>query len=160
MSDKKVPVTPAVRALRAAGVDYEEHVFDYGRYPGAMGAAVAIGVDPHVTAKSIVFETSDGDGAIVLMHGDLEVSAKKLARKLGVKSAAPASQERARRWTGYEFGGTTPLGTRTGLPVLAQETLIDLEKVYVNAGSRGFLIGIDPTVLIELTGAATADLSA
>lgn len=160
MSGKKAPVTPAVRALRAAGADYEEHVFDYNRYPGAMGAAEAIGVDPHLTAKSIVFETSDRDGTIALMHGDIEVSAKKLARMLGVKSAAPASQERARRWTGYEFGGTTPLGMRTPLPVLAQETLTDFEKVYVNAGSRGFLIGIAPTVLIELTDAATADLSA
>lgn len=160
MSRQKTPVTPAVRVLRAAGIDYTEYVFDYGRHPGALGAAEFIGVDPHLTAKSIVFETSEGTGALVLMHGDLEVSAKKLARVLGVKSATPAGQEQARRWTGYEFGGTTPLGMRTGLPVLAQETLTGLETVYVNAGSRGFLIGIEVGRLLEITGARLADLTA
>lgn len=156
---KRTPVTPAIRVLRAAAVPYTEHVFDYSRFPGALGAAEHIGVDPHFTAKSIVFSTNEGKGTIVLMHGDLEVSTKKLARALEVKSVTPASQEQARRWTGYEFGGTTPLGMRTALPVLAQETLVDLDVVYVNAGSRGFLIGIDPTVLIELTGARLADLA-
>lgn len=160
MSGRKAPVTPAIRALRAAGVVYEEHVFDYRRYPSALRAAEAIGVHPSHTAKSIVFETSEGGGAIVLMHGDREVSAKKLARALGVKSAAPASQDRARRWTGYEFGGTTPIGMRTPIPVLAQQTLMSVEKVYVNAGSRGFLIGIDPAILLKLTGAIKADLAA
>ena len=156
---RKAPVTPAVRVLRAAKVEFSEHVFDYSRFPGALGAAEHIGVDPHLTAKSIVFATSDGKGAVVLMHGDLEVSTKKLARALGVKSARPASQEQARRWTGYEFGGTTPLGMRTALPVFAEETLAELDVVYVNAGSRGFLIGIDPKALLELTDARLSDLA-
>jgi Cys-tRNA(Pro) deacylase len=159
MGAKRAPVTSAVRALRAGGVEYTEHVFDYRRYPGAHGAAEFLGVDPHLTAKTIVFTTDDGGGVVVLMHGDREVSTKKLARVMGVKSARPATQREADRLTGYRFGGTSPLGMRSDPPVFAETGLADLDVVYVNAGSRGFLIGIDPGALIELTGARLADLA-
>lgn len=150
-----------MRVLRRHGADYTEHVFDYERHPGALGAAEFLGVDPHLTAKTIVFVTDDGDGdgVVVLMHGDLEVSAKKLARELTVKSVRPATQREADKITGYRFGGTSPLGMRSSPPVYAQPTLLDLETVFVNAGSPGFLIGIDPKILVELTGAATADVA-
>lgn len=159
MGAKRAPVTSAVRALREAGAEYTEHVFDYRRYPGANGAAEFLGVDPHLTAKTIVFTTDEDDGAVVLMHGDREVSTKKLARVMGVKSARPATQREADRLTGYRFGGTSPLGMRSDPPVFAQTGLTDLDLVYVNAGSRGFLIGIDPGVLIRLTDAVLADLA-
>jgi Cys-tRNA(Pro) deacylase len=159
VSRSRSPVTPAVRALRAAGVEYEEFLFDYERYPGAHGAASYIGIDPHLTAKTIVFSTTDNTGVVVLMHGDLEVSTKKLARQIGVKGTQPATPEEGRRWTGYEFGGTSPLGMRTGLPVVAQHTLSWLDITYVNAGSRGFVIAVPPAVLFELTSAQLADVS-
>lgn len=156
----RAPVTRAVRVLRDVGAKYTEHVFDYRRHPGAEGAAEALGVDLHATAKTIVFTTDDRRGVVALMHGDLEVSTKKLARRLGVKSVRPATQREADRFTGYQFGGTSPLGMRTDLPVYAQPTLADLETIYVNAGSRGFLIGISPNALFDLTGARLADVAA
>ena len=154
------PVTPAVRVLRDAGAPFSEHIFDYRRYPGAEGAAEALGIDLHLTAKTIVFTTDAGDGVVALMHGDREVSAKKLARELGVKSVRPATQREADRFTGYRFGGTSPLGMRTDLPVFAHETLDGLDIIYVNAGSRGFLVGIAPGILFDLTGARLADVAA
>lgn len=160
MAGKRVPVTRAVRALRDAGASYSEHVFDYERHPGAQGAAEALGVDPHSTAKTIVFTTEEGRGVVALMHGDLEVSTKKLARELEVKSVRPATQREADRLTGYQFGGTSPLGMRTDLPVFAQTSLAELDTVYVNAGSRGFLIGISPVLLFGLVGARLADVAA
>lgn len=156
---KKSPVTPAVRALRAAGAEYTEHVYAYERFPGALGAAEFIGIDPHLTAKTIVFATSEASGVVVIMHGDLEVSTKKLARVLGVKTARPATQDEGIKWTGYRFGGTSPIGLRTPLPILAQHTLADLETVYVNAGHRGFVIGIAPRTLLELCDAELTEVS-
>jgi len=152
-------VTKAIRSLRAVGAQYSEHLFDYDSHPGAEGAAQALGVDLHDTVKTIVFTADDGRGAVVLMHGDLEVSTKKLARVMGVKSLRPATQHEADRLTGYQFGGTSPLGMRTDPPVFAQGSLLDLEVVYVNAGSRGFLIGIDPSKLVELAGALVVDVA-
>jgi Cys-tRNA(Pro) deacylase len=156
---KRTPVTRAVRALRHAGVPHTEHVFDYKRHAGAEPAAEALGVDPHHTAKTIVFTTNEGDGAVVVMHGDVEVSTKKLARLLGVKSARPASQREADRITGYQFGGTSPLGMKTDPPVFIQNSLTTLETIYVNGGSRGFLIGIEPRALVELAAARIADVA-
>lgn len=156
---KRTPATAATRELQSHGVPYTEHLFDYRRFPGADGAAEAIGVSPHVTAKTIVFTTDSGDGAIALMHGDREVSTKKLARALGVKTVRLATQGEARRFTGYHFGGTSPLGLRTKLDVFAQETLAHLDTMYVNAGSRGFLIGIDPKTVVALTGARLGDIA-
>lgn len=156
---KKTPVTRAIRVLRDAGAVYSEHLFDYESHPGAEGAARSLGLDVHQTAKTIVFTTDDGGGAVVLMHGDLEVSTKKLARVMGVKTTRPATQREADRITGYQFGGTSPLGMRSNPPVFAQSSLLDLDVVYVNAGSRGFLVAIDPRALVEIAGAVVGDLA-
>ena len=160
MAADRAPVTRAVHSLRDAGATYTEHVFDYERHQGAAGAARALGVDVHATAKTIVFTTDDNQGAVVLMHGDLEVSTKKLARHMGTKSVRPATSREASRFTGYQFGGTSPLGMRTDLAVYAHPTLADLETIYVNAGSRGFLVGMSPQTLFDLTGAVLADVAA
>ena len=159
MAARRPPVTNAIRELRQAGADYTEHLFDYRQYPGADGAAEALGIDVHLTAKTIVFTTDTNNGVVAMMHGDLEVSTKKLAREIGVKSIRAATQREADRFTGYKFGGTSPLGMKTDLPVFCQASLAALETVYVNAGSRGFLIEIDPQTLIELTGAVLADVA-
>ena len=109
------PSTAAIRELRDHDVGYRPLLFDSRRYPGAEGAAEALGVDLHAVIKTIVMETDDGRGALVLMNGDSEVSTKALARLMSVKSTHPATQRRARKWTGYEFGGTSPFGIRRAL---------------------------------------------
>ncbi len=156
---RRYPATPAVRALKTADIGFEPFVYDYSKHEGALGAADFIGIDLHLTAKTIVFVTDNGDGVVVLMHGDMEVSTKKLARVLGVKRVTPADQREASRITGYQFGGTSPLGMRSNPPVLAQQTLGDLDRVYVNAGSRGFVIGIRADDLLRLAEATTADVA-
>jgi Cys-tRNA(Pro) deacylase len=156
---RKEPVTAAVRAMRAAGVDYQPFLYDYERHPGALGAADAIGIDPHLTVKTIVLETSEGEGVIVLMNGDHEISTKRLARLLGVKSVQPASPERGRRWTGYEFGGTSPFGTRQRLRTFINAEISGMDRVYVNAGSRGFVVGLDASDLIRALSPELADLA-
>ena len=153
-------MTPAIRALREHDVEYTEHVFDYQHHPGAKGAADAIGIDPHLTAKTIVFTTSEGEPVVVVMHGDCEVSTKSLARELSVKSVRPATVDEGRKWTGYEFGGTSPLGMRTRVEVLVQGSLVTLERVYINAGSRGFLVGMDPEDLVRITEGRLVDVAA
>ncbi len=153
------PVTAAIRQLRSNGVEYSSHVYDYERFPGALGAAHAIGVDPHLTVKTIVLETEEGDGLIVLMNGDRAVSTKTLARMLGVKSVQTASQRYSRRWTGHEFGGTSPFGTRHHLPTFAQREIADMDEIYINAGSRGFVISIDPRDLIRIIEPELANIA-
>jgi Cys-tRNA(Pro) deacylase len=84
------------------------------------------------------------------MHGDLQVSAKELARHLKVKSVAPVLPEKVNKLTGYLVGGTSPFGLKTKMPVYVEKTVFDLSKIYINGGKRGFLIEIEPRVLRDV----------
>jgi Cys-tRNA(Pro) deacylase len=94
--------------------------------------------------KTLVFETNEKEPLIVLMHGDKQVSAKNLARRIGVKTAEPATPERANKFTGYLVGGTSPFGTKTVMPVYVEKTILDLPRIFINGGKRGFLVEIAP----------------
>ena len=141
------PVTAAVRFLREKKITYTPHRYNYVEHGGARESAKQLGVDEHAVIKTLVFETNEKKPLIVLMHGDREVSTKNLARHIGVKSVEPATADRATKWTGYMFGGTSPFGTRTQMPVYVERTILDLEKIYINGGKRGFLVEIAPADL-------------
>lgn len=141
------PVTPAVRYLREKGVAFVPHLYEYVERGGTRESAKQLGVDEHTIVKTLVFETNEKRPLIVLMHGDREVSTKNLARHLGVKAVEPSSPEKVAKLTGYQVGGTSPFGTRTSLPVYAERTIFDLDRIYINGGKRGFLVEIDPAVL-------------
>ena len=141
------PVTQAVRYLREKKVDFVPHLYDYVEKGGTAESAKQLGVDEHSVVKTLIFETNEKRPLIVLMHGDRLVSTKNLARHIGVKSVEPATPERASKHTGYLVGGTSPFGTRIGMPVYVEATIFDLEKIYINGGKRGFLVEIEPRVL-------------
>ncbi|QQS42996.1 MAG: aminoacyl-tRNA deacylase [Acidobacteriota bacterium] len=138
------PVTQAVRFLREKKIEFVPHLFDYVEKGGTAHSAEALGIDEHSVIKTLIFETSEGKPVAVLMHGDREVSEKNLARHLGVKSASPAAEDKAHKWTGYVFGGTSPFGMKTRMPVLAERTIFELGRIWINGGGRGFLVEIDP----------------
>ena len=141
------PVTPAVRYLREKKIDFVSHLYDYVEKGGTAESARQLGVDEHAVVKTLIFETNDKKPLIVLMHGDRQVSTKTLARHLGVRSVEAASPDRANKWTGYLVGGTSPFGTRASMPVFIERTILDLDRIYINGGKRGFLVEIDPAVL-------------
>ena len=156
-----MPVTQAVRALRAAKVAFTPHLYPYVERGGTKHSSDALGVDEHVVIKTIVMEAS-GDRArplIVLMHGDREISTQKLARLLGVKDVTPASEAAVEKHTGYLPGGTSPFGTRTALPVYVEETVLALERIYINGGKRGFLVSLAPSVLTTLLRATAVNVA-
>ena len=144
------PITPAVRFLRERKIDFTPHVFEYIEKGGTKHSAEVLKVDEHAVVKTLIFETNERKPLIVLQHGDFQVSTKVLARILNVKTIAPASPERANKLTGYLTGGTSPFGVKTKMPVYAEKTIFDLEKIYINGGKRGFLIAIEPRVLRDV----------
>ena len=155
----KTPSTPATRLLREKGVPYTEHPYRYEERGGTKVSARELGVDEHAVVKTLVMEDEGGAPLIVLMHGDREVSLKGLARQLGKKTIEPCKPEVAQRHSGYMVGGTSPLGTRKAMPVYLERSVLDLPLVYVNGGSRGFLVGVDPRALARLVGATPVDVA-
>lgn len=144
MAKEKTPVTPAIRVLKKEKADFTDHLYDYEEHGGTAFSARELGVDEHSVIKTLVMEDENKNPLIILMHGDLQVSTKNLARIIGVKSITPCTPETATKHTGYLVGGTSPFGTRKSMPVYMEETILDLPKIYINGGKRGFLVGLDP----------------
>jgi len=147
---EKMPVTAAVRALRAAGVVYTEHPYNYEEKGGTAVSARELGVDEHCVVKTLVMEDDRKRPLVVLMHGDRQVSTKELARAIGARAVAPCSPETASRHSGYVVGGTSPFGTRHAMPVYMEETILELPKIYINGGRRGFLVGMSPWEVVRI----------
>jgi Cys-tRNA(Pro) deacylase len=143
----KHPVTMAVRALRAANVAFEPHLYAWHAHGGTRASAEALGVDEHAVIKTLIFEDQVGAPLCILMHGDREVSAKQLARFVGAKTVGPCAPEIADRHSGYQVGGTSPFGLRRAMSIYAERSIVDLPRIYINGGARGFLVAIDPKEL-------------
>jgi Cys-tRNA(Pro) deacylase len=147
-AEAKYPVTPAIRALRGAGVSFEQHLYDYEEHGGTKRASAELGVDEHCILKTLVMQNEAKNPLIIVMHGDREVATGLLAKAIGAKSVTPCDPKIAEKHTGYQVGGISPFGTRTAdIPVYAEKTIFDLPKVYINGGKRGFLVSLSPEVL-------------
>ena len=151
--DKHVSETPATQRLRAAGVAFTEHVYDYVDHGGTAESARQLGWPEHAVVKTLVMQNERAEPLIVLMHGDKQVSTKNLARAIGAKSIEPCKPEVAQRHSGYMVGGTSPFGTRKPMPVYVEASVLDLPALLINGGRRGFLVELPPQVLVEVLDA-------
>lgn len=152
--------TPATQWLKAHQVAYTEHLYDYVDHGGTAESARQLGVDEHHVVKTLVMEDEAARPLIVLMHGNRQVSTKNLARQIGAKRVQPCQPEVAQRHSGFLVGGTSPFGTRKAMPVYVEATVLELPRIYINGGRRGYLVGIDPQVLVGLLGARPVSAAA
>ncbi|NYT60099.1 Cys-tRNA(Pro) deacylase [Alcaligenaceae bacterium] len=151
--EKHVSETPATQFLKKHKISFTEHSYEYVDRGGATEAARQLGLDLHQVAKTLIMEDEQAKPLIVVMHGDLEVSTKNLARQTGAKKIAPCSPETAQKHSGYLVGGTSPFATRKKMPVWVEEGLLTYPLIYLNGGRRGYLIGVAPSALQDLLGA-------
>lgn len=149
MSEDATPLTPAVEVLRAAGVTFTDHVFSYKDGGSTSDFAKELNIDEHALVKTILLE-ADGKPFIVLMHGDMRASTKELAKIMGAQNIAPCFPERAEKFTGYQPGEASPFGTRAEVPVYMEETILNLRKIYISGGRRGYLVGLDPYEAVRI----------
>ena len=155
----KAPSTAATRLLRERAVEYTEHLYRYEEHGGTAVSSRELGVEEHAVVKTLVMEDEAGAPLVVLMHGDREVSTKALARQLGKREIRICRPEVANRHSGYLVGGTSPLGTRKAMPVCMERTILELPRIYVNGGSRGFLVGVAPKDLAALLRPTLVDVA-
>jgi len=149
----KVSETPATALLRQQGVSFTEHPYEYLEHGGAQHSAQVLGMDPFSVVKTLIMQDQDAKPLVVLMHGNRKVSTKNLARQVGLKSIEPCAPEVANRHSGYLVGGTSPFATRRQMPVFIEETILALPRICINGGRRGYLVGIDPQVCVQLLDA-------
>jgi Cys-tRNA(Pro) deacylase len=150
---RHVSETPATQWLKRHRIDFTEHPYDYVEHGGTAESARQLGLQEHHVVKTLVMQDETARPLVVLMHGDRKVSTKNLARQIGCKSVTPCEPPVAQRHTGYLVGGTSPFATRKPLPVYVERSVLDLPRIWINGGRRGYLVGIDPTVLVGPLGA-------
>ena len=142
--------TPATQFLRKHGVAYQEHFYDCVEHGGAERGAQELGVPGNEVVKTLVMEDERAAPLVVLMHGDRKVSTKNLARQAGRKRVEQCRPEVAQRHSGYQVGGTSPFGTRKAMPVFMERSILELPRIYVNGGRRGFLVCRAPAELVRV----------
>ncbi len=153
----RVSETPAVALLRAHGIEFTEHPYEYVEHGGAQHSAEVLGFDPFTVVKTLVMQDEKRAPLIVLMHGNRQVSTKNLARQIGAKSVEPCASDVANRHSGYLVGGTSPFATRRRMPVYIERSILALPRICINGGRRGYLIGIEPGVCTRLLDARPVD---
>jgi Cys-tRNA(Pro) deacylase len=151
--------TPATAFLAKQGVEYTEHEFEYLEHGGTSHSSSSMGVPEHNVIKTLVMEDEGAEPLIVLMHGDRKVSTKELARQAGVKRIAPCKPEVATRHSGYLIGGTSPFGTRKRMRIFLERSVLDLDRIYINGGRRGYLLGMPPAELVRTLSPALVDVA-
>jgi Cys-tRNA(Pro) deacylase len=155
----KVSETPATAFLKKRGVAFTEHPYEYEERGGTRVSSEKLGVPEHEVIKTLVMEDEDKKPLLVLMHGDREVSTKNLARQIGRKRVEPCKPDVAERHSGYQVGGTSPFGLRKPMPVYVERTILDIARIYINGGRRGFLVAVDPKELVRVVGATPVDVA-
>lgn len=148
-----VSETPATAWLKAHGVVFTEHSYEYLEHGGAQHSAHVLGLDPFAVVKTLIMQDEAAKPLVVLMHGDRTVSTKNLARQIGAKSVEPCKPEVANRHSGYFVGGTSPFGLKRAMPIFVEAAVLTLPRIWINGGRRGYLVGIDPAALAGPLGA-------
>jgi Cys-tRNA(Pro) deacylase len=156
---EKISVTTAIRALRANKIAYTEHLYAYEEKGGTRVSARELGVDEYCVIKTLIMENEKKQPIIVLMHGNCEVSTKNLARIIACKTISPCVPDVANKHSGYVVGGTSPFGTKKVMPVYMQQSIAQLDKIYINGGRRGFLVGMSPVDCIAVLKPALVDVA-
>ncbi len=158
MSRKQhVSETPATHMLRAHGIVFDEYTYEWEAHGGARHSAQMLGLEPYSVVKTLIMQDQDRQPLVVLMHGNRTVSTKNLARQIGAKHIEPCQEAVAQRHSGYLVGGTSPFGTRREMPVYIERSILDLPRIAINGGRRGYLLGIDPQVCVQLLHAHPVD---
>jgi Cys-tRNA(Pro) deacylase len=150
---KHISETPATQWLRLNKVAFTEHPYEYLEHGGALHSAEVLGFDPFAVVKTLIMQDQDAKPLVVLMHGNRKVSTKNLARQIGAKSVAPCLPEVANRHSGYLVGGTSPFGTRRDMPIYIETSILELPMILINGGRRGYLVGLDPQICVNLLAA-------
>ncbi len=157
--------TPATAMLRARGVAFEESACDWQPHGGDMHStslhmAAQLGLDAHAVIKTLIMQDAKGAPLIVLMHGDQRVNTQALARQIGAKSVQPCAPEVANKYSGYMVGGTSPFGTRREMPVYIEQSILELPRIAINGGRRGYVLHMSPQVCVDILDARPVQCAA
>jgi Cys-tRNA(Pro)/Cys-tRNA(Cys) deacylase len=171
--------TPALLHLVREQIPHHVHEYKLTETSGAaqargarvhygVAAAAALGVPLEQMLKSLVVALEHPAGSrearaeglcMALLPVDREASLKRVARTFGARRAALLDAAEVTKVTGYVIGGVSPFGTKRRLPVVIDESILSLPRVYLSAGRRGTSVELASTDLIRGLDARVAPIT-
>ncbi len=148
--------TPALQALRAAGLAHE--VLSHGPVRSLVEAAEARGVAPADVVKTLVVRRGEDDHLLVLVPGLRTIAWPRLRALLGVSRLSMPDAAAAKAATGYERGTITPFGASRAWPVVADERLRG-RRITLGAGAHGLAVAVDADAALSALSAIVADVT-
>ena len=148
--------TRAIKFLQQKAASFEIVKYKHDR-KGAVFAAQSVGFPLERTVKTLVVMLGQKQFVLALVPGDRQLNLKEMAKACKVKRAEMADTAVAERLTGYQVGGISPFGTRTTMPVYAQASIFELDRICINGGRRDMLVELDPAELVRILGASAVD---
>jgi Cys-tRNA(Pro) deacylase len=155
----KAAGTPATAFLAEHGAEFTEHFYEYVEHGGTGVSSNALGVPEHEVVKTLIMETDKGDPLVVLMHGDRKVSTKELARVAGVKRIFPSRPETAQRHSGLSRRRHLALRHAQGDARVSRALVLQLPRIYINGGRRGYLLGMASSELVRVLSPILVDVA-
>ena len=156
---KKEEKTNVMRVLEQKNIPYTAHTYDPEAGLDGVSVARQLGQNPDCVFKTLVARGASGGLYVFDIPVAESLDLKKAARAVGEKSVAMIHQKELLPLTGYVHGGCSPVGMKKQYPTVFDETAKLLDTIMVSAGKIGFQVELEPAALIELVGAATADLT-
>ena len=152
--------TPATAALSRANIGYTLHPYTHDNRSNSYGdeAASALGINPNQIFKTLIANV-DGKLVCAVVPVAAKLNLKALAAVLSAKRAELADPAKAQRATGYVVGGISPIGHKTPIPIVLDQTLADHPTVFVSAGRRGLQVELAAADLVSVTGGVYADIA-
>ncbi len=103
-------------------------------------AAKALNCEPARIAKTLSFQTKEGDGCIlIVMAGDAKIDNAKFKKEFGMK-AKMLSPDDALRLTGHAVGGVCPFAVHDDVAVFTDVSMQRFTTVFPACGSSNSAI--------------------
>lgn len=152
--------TNAMRLLEAAKIPFEimEYTVDENDLSG-VSTARKTGKDPSQIFKTLVFSGEKNGFGVCCIPACEELDLKKTAKAFGEKKVEMLHVKDLLKTTGYIRGGCSPVGMKKAFPTVIDETACLFDVIYVSAGVRGIMLGIEPSALADYVGANLLDVT-
>ena len=159
MAKKKDEKTNVMRVLEQHNIPYTAHSYPADGPIDGVSVAAVLGQDPEQVFKTLVTKAASGNYYVFDIPVAENLDLKKAAKAVGEKSIAMIPQKDLLPLTGYIHGGCSPVGMKKQFPTVFHETLVLFDTICVSAGKIGAQIEAAPQDLIQLLGAAAADIT-
>ena len=152
--------TNAMRLLEKARITFEVMEYPVDESDLSSGTvAKKTGKDPSQIFKTLVFCGEKNGFGVCCIPACEELDLKKVAKAFGEKKVEMLHVKDLLKTTGYIRGGCSPVGMKKPFATAIDGTAMLFDKIYVSAGVRGVMLGVEPAALAEYVGAKFADVT-